>query len=202
MLLRESLASGSRTFKFREEDMTHDVFMAGFGGQGILLIGNLLAYAGILEGKNVSYFPAYGVEKRGGAATCTVVVSDEEVGSPVIGNPGAGLLLNPLSMEKYFDRIRPAGFCLVNSSLVEDVGESRDDIDVLYIPVNEMALEIGDARLANMITIGAYAEKTGVVRLDSLKSALREVLPERNHRFIPLNHQAIDRGAAFVRCRA
>lgn len=178
--------------------MTYDVFMAGFGGQGILLIGNLLAYAGILEGKNVSYFPAYGVEKRGGAATCTVVVSDDEVGSPVIGNPGAGLLLNPLSM-KYFDRIRPGGFCLINSSLVEDAGEGRDDIDILRIPINEMALEIGDARLANMITIGAYAEKTGAVGLDSLKSALREVLPERNHRFIPLNHQAIDRGAAFVR---
>ncbi len=176
-----------------------DVFMAGFGGQGVLLIGNLLAYAGILEDKNVSYFPAYGVEKRGGAATCTVVISDEEVGSPVIGRPGAALILNPLSMEKYFDRVRPGGFALVNSSLVEDDGGSRDDIGVLRIPVNDLALEVGDARLINMVTIGAYAEVTGAVSLESLKRALEMVLPERNHRFIPMNNAAIDRGAAFAR---
>ncbi|WP_432822057.1 2-oxoacid:acceptor oxidoreductase family protein [Trichloromonas sp.] len=179
--------------------MNYDVFMAGFGGQGILLIGNLLAYAGIIEGRNVSYFPAYGVEKRGGAATCTVVVADEEVGSPVIGNPGAALLLNPLSMEKYFSRVRPGGLCIINSSLVDDDGAGRDDIQVVRIPVNDMALELGDARLLNMITIGAYAELSGAVSLDSLKSALKEVLPERNHRFIPMNVEAIDRGAAFAR---
>jgi 2-oxoglutarate ferredoxin oxidoreductase subunit gamma len=175
--------------------MTYDVFMAGFGGQGILLIGNLLAYAAILEGRQASYFPAYGVEKRGGAATCTVVVSDDEVGSPVIGEPGAALILNQLSMEKYFDRIRPGGFCLVNSSLVDNSPTSRTDIDILSLPLNEMALEVGDARLVNMITIGAYAERTGAVALDSLKAALKVVLPERNHRFIPLNIQAIDLGA-------
>lgn len=178
--------------------MTYDVFMAGFGGQGILLIGNLLSYAAILEGQNVSYFPAYGVEKRGGAATCTVVISDGEVGSPVIGRPSATLILNPLSMEKYYDKVRPGGFCLINGSLVEE-GGGRDDLDVLRIPVNDLALELGDVRLINMITIGAYAEKTGAVSLDSLKASLTEVLPERNHRFIPMNIQAIDRGAAFVR---
>lgn len=175
--------------------MTYDVFMAGFGGQGILLIGNLLAYAAILEGRQASYFPAYGVEKRGGAATCTVVVSDDEVGSPVIGQPSAALILNQLSMEKYFDRIRPGGFCLVNSSLVDNSPTSRTDIEILTLPLNEMALEVGDARLVNMITIGAYAEHTGAVALASLKDALQDVLPERNHRFIPLNIQAIDLGA-------
>ena len=141
--------------------MTYDVFMAGFGGQGVLLIGNLLAYAALLEGKNASYFPAYGVEKRGGAATCTVVVSDGEVGSPVIGRPGAALLLNQLSMEKYFDRVRSGGFCLINTSLVETSLGARDDIEILRLPLNEMALELGDLRLLNMITIGAYAERTG-----------------------------------------
>jgi 2-oxoglutarate ferredoxin oxidoreductase subunit gamma len=179
--------------------MNYDVFMAGFGGQGILLIGNLLAYAGIIEGRNVSYFPAYGVEKRGGEATCTVVVSDQEVGSPVIGNPGAALILNPLSMEKYFNRVRSGGLCIINSSLIEDAGDGRDDLNILRIPVNDLALEIGDARLLNMITIGAYAEMSGAVSLDSLKSALNDVLPERNHRFIPMNVKAIDRGAAYAR---
>jgi 2-oxoglutarate ferredoxin oxidoreductase subunit gamma len=175
--------------------MTYDVFMAGFGGQGILLIGNLLAYAAIREGMNASYFPAYGVEKRGGAATCTVVVSDEEVGSPVIGRPGAALIFNPLSMEKYFGKVRPGGLCLVNTSLVEDFGQERNDLDILRMPLNEMALEAGDARLVNMVALGAYAAKIPVVSLDSLKAALHDALPERNHRFIPLNVQAIDLGA-------
>lgn len=172
--------------------------MGGFGGQGILLIGNLLAYAAIIEGKNASFFPAYGVEKRGGSATCAVVISDHEVESPIIGNPGAVLILDQAAMEKYFSRVRPGGFCLVNSSLVSGGSFRRNDLDILYIPANEMAIEAGDARLVNMITIGAYAEKVGAVSLDSLKEALKDVLPERNHRFIPMNIQAIDQGAAFV----
>jgi len=178
--------------------MTYDVFMAGFGGQGILLVGNLLAYAGMIEEKNVSFFPAYGVEKRGGAATCTVVVSDEEVGSPVIGHPASLLVFNPLAMEKYFHKVAPGGFCLVNSSLVEEEEGARSDLDILRIPASEMAVEVGDQRLVNMIMIGAYARKTEVVSLDSLKEALKSVLPERNHRFIPMNVQAIDAGAAYV----
>jgi 2-oxoglutarate ferredoxin oxidoreductase subunit gamma len=129
------------------------------------------------------------------------VVSDDEVGSPVIGRPGAALILNQLSMEKYFDRVRPGGFCLLNTSLVETAPGSRDDIDILCLPLNEMALEVGDARLVNMITIGAYAERTGVVALASLKAALAEVLPERNHRFIPLNVEAIDRGAQAAQAK-
>lgn len=181
------------------KQMTYDVFMAGFGGQGILLIGNLLSYAAIAEGKNVSYFPAYGVEKRGGAATCTVVISDGEVGSPVVGNPAAALILNQLSMDKYFQRVRSGGFCLVNTSLVAESSVSRSDLDLLLIPVNEMAIEAGDLRLGNMITLGAYAQRTGAVSLDSLKEALREVLPERNHGYIPMNIRAIDSGAAFAR---
>ncbi len=179
--------------------MTYDVFLAGFGGQGVLLAGNLLSYAAMIEGKNVSYFPAYGVEKRGGAATCTVVISDEEIGSPVIGNPGACLIFNQLSMDKYFDRVRPGGFCLVNSSLVSQDLNARDDLNMLNLPINELALEVGDARLVNMVALGAYAESTGAVSLESLKQALSEVLPERNHRFIPMNVQAIERGAEMAR---
>lgn len=178
--------------------MYFDVFMAGFGGQGILLIGNLLAYAGIREGRNVSYFPAYGVEKRGGTATCTVVIADAEVGSPVVGNPQSALILNQLSLEKYFTRIKSGGFCLINTSLVDLSRQERSDLDLLSLPLNEMAIEIGDARLANMVAIGAYAARTGAVALDSLKTALAEVLPERNHRFIPLNIKAIECGAAAV----
>lgn len=178
--------------------MDHNVFMAGFGGQGIMLIGNLLAYAGIRENKNVSYFPSYGVEKRGGAANCTINISEQEVGSPVVGHPEAALILNQGSYDLFLDRIQPDGFCLINTSLVEEKEDARDDLDILYLPLNEMAHKLGDARLVNMISIGAYAQKSKAVSLDSLKVALKDVLPERNHRFIPLNEQAIDLGANAV----
>jgi len=179
--------------------VTHDIFMTGFGGQGILVIGNLLAYAGILEGKNVSYYPSYGVEKRGGAANCTVVVSDEEVGSPVIGNPSAGIILNQTSFDGHIGRFKPGAFCLLNSSLIEEGEKRRADLDILRLPLNQMALELGDARMLNMIAIGAYLAKHQPVAFSSLKKALTKVLPERNHRFIPLNERAIDLGAASAR---
>lgn len=179
--------------------MHHDVFMAGFGGQGILLIGNLLAFAAIREGKNATYFPAYGVEKRGGAATCTVVISDGETGSPVVGRPESALLFNALSVEKYFGRIRPGGFCLLNTSLASLPEPGRDDMRLLPLPLNDMAVEIGDVRLANMVALGAYVRACSPVSLESVKEGLREILPERNHRFIPLNIQALERGAAAVR---
>lgn len=179
--------------------MTHDVFMTGFGGQGVLVIGNLLAYAGIIEGKNVSYYPSYGVEKRGGAANCTVVVSDEEVGSPVIGAPSAGIILNQASFERHIGRFKPSAFCLLNSSLIEEGETRRDDLEILRLPLNEMALELGDARMLNMIAVGVYVARCHPVTFDALKEALKKVLPERNHKFIPLNVQAIDLGAAQVK---
>ncbi len=177
----------------------HDVFMAGFGGQGILLAGNLLAYAAILDGRNASYFPAYGVEKRGGAAMCTVVIAEGEVGSPVVGSPQSALLLNRISVEKYLAQVRSGGFCLLNSNLLlPQENPLRDDLTVARLPLNEMALEIGDVRLANMIALGAYARRTGAVTLENLKKGLGAILPERNHRFIPLNIVAIDSGAAAI----
>src|SRR4051794_25350570 len=124
--------------------MRKDVLIAGFGGQGVLLAGNLLSYAAIDEGKNVSYFPAYGVEKRGGAATCTVVISDGAVGSPVVGSPSVLVTLNQTSLERFGARVRPGGICIVNSSLVDLSNFTRDDITVLPIAMNEIAMELGD----------------------------------------------------------
>ena len=178
--------------------MDYNVYMTGFGGQGIMLIGNLLAYAGIREGKNVSYFPSYGVEKRGGAANCTINISDVEIGSPVVGSPAAALILNQGSYDLYLDRIQSGGFCLLNTSLITEKPGAREDLDYLRLPLNELAYKLGDARLVNMISVGAYAQKSRAVTLESLKAALKDVLPERNHRFIPLNEQAIDLGAKSV----
>lgn len=179
--------------------MNDNVFMAGYGGQGILLIGNLLACAAILENKNATYFPAYGPEKRGGAANCTVIVSEEEIGSPVMGHPDSMLLFNQLAMDKYVNRIASGGLCIYNSCLVDEVPQLQTDIRKLAIPANEMAAELGNARLVNMVILGAYAAQTGVVSMDSLKSGLDSILPERNKRFIPGNILALDCGAEYAR---
>jgi 2-oxoglutarate ferredoxin oxidoreductase subunit gamma len=179
--------------------MRHDVFIAGYGGQGVLLAGNLLSYAAIHEGKNVSFFPAYGVEKRGGSAMCTVVFADEDTGSPVVGHPSVSLLLNQLSFDKFAARVRQGGICIVNSSLVESEDAELPGIELVRVPMNQIALDIGDVRLVNMVACGAYVASTGSLALESLEDALKKALPERNHRLIPANIKAIEAGAAMAR---
>jgi 2-oxoglutarate ferredoxin oxidoreductase subunit gamma len=181
------------------KQMNEDVFMAGFGGQGILLIGNLLAYAAIEAGKNASFFPVYGPEKRGGAAMCSVIVADQEIGSPVVGEPSNVLLLNQNAMDKYYSRIRSGGLCIYNSSLIDDSDHQRSDISPLAIPANEIATEVGNVKLANMVMLGALLALNPMVNLDSIKQALDIVIPERNKRFIPANLQALDRGYDFAK---
>lgn len=175
--------------------MMRTVFIAGYGGQGVLLAGTLLATAGMLEGHQVCYFPAYGVEKRGGAACCTVTIADRAIGSPVVGRPEAALLLNQGACDLYFDKVLPHGFCLLNSSLASP-GKTRADLEPTALPLNDLAMQLGDVRLVNMIALGAYLRHSGSVSIASLAAALPKVLPERNHRLIPLNFQAIELGAA------
>lgn len=175
--------------------MRHDVFIAGYGGQGVLLAGNLLSYAAIHENKNVSFFPAYGVEKRGGAAMCTVVFSDGDTGSPVVGSPSVAIVLNQLSFDKYAAKIKPGGICIVNSTLVEADSSQLPGVELVAVPMNDIALELGDMRMVNMVACGAYAAKSGSLALESLEDALKKALPERNHRLIPANIKAIRAGA-------
>jgi 2-oxoglutarate ferredoxin oxidoreductase subunit gamma len=181
--------------------MHYDLFIAGFGGQGVLLAGNLLSYAALAEGKNVSYFPAYGVEKRGGAATCTVVIADGAVGSPVIGSPSTLIALNQGSLERFGSRVRPGGVLIVNTSLVDLSLLGRDDLEIIALPMNEIADGLGDLRMVNMVALGAYAKRCGAVAISSLGEALKEALPERNHPFIPANVRAIEAGAAGIRAK-
>lgn len=177
--------------------MNDDIYMAGFGGQGILLIGNLLAYAAIQEGKNSSFFPAYGPEKRGGAAMCSVIVADTEIGSPVVGKPSNTLLLNQDALDKYYPQVRSGGLCLYNSSLVDATGKLRDEVTTVAVPANQIATEVGNVKLVNMVMLGALLARNPLVRLDSIKQALDDIIPERNKRFIPANLQALDRGFTF-----
>ena len=179
--------------------MRHDVFIAGYGGQGVLLAGNLLSYAAIHEGNDVSFFPAYGVEKRGGSAMCTIVFAEGDTGSPVVGHPSVALILNQLSFDKYAAKIKPGGICIVNSTLVDSTTLDLPEIRVINVPMNQIALEMGDVRMVNMIACGAYAAATGALALASMEEALKKVLPERNHGLIPANLQAMEVGAAVAR---
>lgn len=179
--------------------MRYDVFIAGYGGQGVLLAGNLLSYAAIREGKNVSFFPAYGVEKRGGAAMCTVVFADGDTGSPVVGNPSVSVLLNQLSFDKYAAKVKRGGVCIVNSSLVETGGINLPGVEMVLVPMNQIAIDIGDIRMVNMVACGAYIEKTGALSSNSLEAALKKALPERNHKLIPANVKAMEAGAGAAR---
>ncbi len=174
--------------------MCRDVMIAGFGGQGVLLAGKLLAYAGMIEGKRVTWFPPYGAEIRGGTANCTVIISNEEIGSPVVQNPSAMLIFNDASFKKFETRIKEGGYLFLNTSLVHDQS-TRTDINRIEVRANDIAGELGDIRIANMVVLGAFLKMTGMVAMGSVLAALKQVLPTRRHSLIPLNENALKRGA-------
>jgi 2-oxoglutarate ferredoxin oxidoreductase subunit gamma len=176
----------------------YDLVISGFGGQGVLIIGNLLAYAAMREGRHVTFLPIYGVEMRGGTANCTVVVSSQEIGSPVVERPHAGIIMNLPSLVKYQPQILSKGLMLYNSSLIDAHEANRQDIELLPIPVNEIAIENGNPKLANMVALGAFIEKTKLVRMSSLFESLEKVIDERYHSLIPYNIKAIEKGSQFV----
>ena len=177
--------------------MMHQMISAGFGGQGVLLLGQLLAYAGMEEGKNVSWLPSYGPEMRGGTANCCVIVSDEEIGAPVVVEADCVVAMNRPSLEKYEANVAPGGKLFINSSLIH-IKATRTDIDVYYIPANEIADELGNSRVANIVMLGAYLKCTGVVKPETLIRCLEATLGKKKAHLIPMNEEAMKRGAACV----
>ena len=178
--------------------MTEQVILAGFGGQGVLLAGQVLAHAGFLEDKNVSWLPSYGPEMRGGTANCMVIVSDEDVGSPIIVEADAVIAMNRPSMDKYEKYLRKGGLLIVNSTLIDKKAE-RSDIDVIYVPANALAEQAGNARAANMVALGAFVQRTGAVKKQSVISALESIMGKKKSKLIPLNEKALDLGAACAK---
>lgn len=176
--------------------MQQEVIVAGFGGQGVLFTGQLLAYAGMDEGKDVTWIPSYGPEMRGGTANCTVVISDEEIGSPFVKNPAAVIAMNLPSLDKYENLVRKGGTLIVNVSIV-DRQVTRDDINVVNIPANEIAEAIGSKRAVNMVMLGALLGNMNLLSLEALETALEGHLPERHHKFLAANKEALRRGAAY-----
>lgn len=170
-----------------------ELVIAGFGGQGVLFAGKILVYAGMLEGKEVSWLPSYGPEMRGGTANINVIISDKPVGSPIITKPHMLVAMNQPSFEKFEMDVVPDGTIIVDSSLVSSK-ISRDDVDAHYLPATNMAIESGLSGLANMIIVGKIAKTTGLFSLDSLEKAIRKSVPERKKDLIDFNIKAIKMG--------
>jgi 2-oxoglutarate ferredoxin oxidoreductase subunit gamma len=175
--------------------MQQEVIIAGFGGQGVLFAGQLLAYAAMDAGKEVTWIPSYGPEMRGGTANCTVVISDEEIGSPFVKNPAAVLAMNLPSLDKYEDLVKPGGVLVVNTSMVNRQVE-RENIKVVSVAANEVAEMAGSKRAVNMVMLGALLANADLLSLEALETALEDHLPERHKKFMPANKAALRQGAA------
>lgn len=174
--------------------MYQGIRMSGFGGQGVISAGILLAQAGLLEGKNVSWFPAYGAEMRGGTANCSVVVADDEVSSPIVSRPDTAVVLNEPSLAKFEPMVKPGGLLIVNSSLV-NTKPRRSDIKVALVPCNAIAQELGSIKIANMVALGALAGLTGAVSVESIAKALPKVFKRAKPEMLELNVKALRKGA-------
>jgi 2-oxoglutarate ferredoxin oxidoreductase subunit gamma len=178
--------------------MQNEIVIAGFGGQGVLFAGQVLAYAAMDNGKEVTWIPSYGPEMRGGTANCTVIISDEEIGSPLVRNPRAVIAMNVPSLDKYEPLVVEDGTLIVNRSLVNRAIQ-RKDLQSVLIPANEMAESLGDKRLTNIVMIGALLAQLPVLPIEAIENALKDHLPERHKKLLPLNYQALRAGDEFVR---
>lgn len=173
--------------------MTGKILIAGFGGQGILFAGKVLAYKGLVEGKQLSWLPSYGPEMRGGTANCNVIISDEPVGSPIVDDPNVLIVMNLPSLDKYEKAAQPGAKIFVDSTLISRKVE-REDVDVYYIPATKMAQDAGIPTLANMIILGKVIKETGIVDFAGMEDALKKVVSARKANLIDVNLKAIKAG--------
>lgn len=174
--------------------MHTEIIISGFGGQGVLFAGQLLAYTALDNNLNVTWFPSYGPEMRGGTAHCTVIISEYDIGSPVVKYPSAAIVMNIPSLEKYEPLMKPGGTLIVNQSLV-DRETKRDDIHVYMVPANEIAEELGDRRLTNMILLGTLLAVGDGLTTEQVAASLDIHIPEHRRNLLEANYEAIERGA-------
>jgi 2-oxoglutarate ferredoxin oxidoreductase subunit gamma len=172
--------------------MQSEVQFAGFGGQGIMLMGKILAHTAMQEGYEVSWVPSYGPEMRGGTAYCTVVISDRPIGSPVIKNPTHLMAMNRPSLEKFAPMVKPGGIIFINGSLIK-ISSNRDDVTELIIPVVEIARDIGNVRTANIIALSSFVSKSKIVGIEAFRASVKEEFAAKE-KLIPINMKAIDAG--------
>ncbi len=177
---------------------TARIICAGFGGQGVMSMGQLLTYAGMLEEKEVSWLPSYGPEMRGGTANCSVTVSDKTVGSPIISKDATcAIIMNLPSLAKFEEEVKPGGKIIVNSSLIQKK-VTREDIEVYYVPANDIAIELGNPKVANMVMLGAYLQTDPIVKVESVLEAFKKVFGPSKEKFVPLNKEALQKGGEAI----
>lgn len=178
--------------------MLEKIVISGFGGQGVMLIGRLLAYAGMIEGKKVAWIPSYGPEMRGGTANCTVIISSKEIGSPVVSNPKTLIAMNQPSLDKFEPNVSESGLIILNDSLIAREVK-RNDVKVIRIPADDVADKLGNSRSANMVILGAYVGQSGIVKMDTIFKALEKALAGRNKKLLEINKEALKQGAELVK---
>jgi len=176
--------------------LTKTVF-SGFGGQGVIMMGYLLAIAGMYEDKNVTCLPSYGAEVRGGTANCTVVISTEEIASPVASEPEYAVLMNNPSLFRYQNQVQSGGTIFLNSSMI-DSRPVRGDLEIYGIPVNDLAKQFPGNKVSNMIMLGAFIKKTALVSLDAMTHAIKEVFGSKNPTVFKLNKSALQLGYDYL----
>lgn len=181
----------------KNNNQLEELIVAGFGGQGVLSLGMTLAYAGLLENKEISWMPSYGPEMRGGTANCITIISANKISSPIISLFDSAIVLNQPSMDKFAPRVKPGGILLYESGTILKPG-TRTNIEMIGIPATTEALKMKNTKVMNMIILGAYLQLRPVVSNESILEALKKVLPEKYHHLLPINRQALERGEAMV----
>ena len=176
-----------------------EIIIAGFGGQGIILAGKLLAQTVMKAGKEVTYMPSYGAEVRGGTANCMVIIADEPIASPLVEKPNSLIVMNKASLNKFAPRLKHGGLMIMNSSLIDIKPQLDDSIEVIAIPADDIAVELGNQKVANMVAIGAYLQKRGSFSPDEAAACLSDTIAKRYHKTLPVNTEALHRGAEYVK---
>ncbi|MDD2205865.1 MAG: 2-oxoacid:acceptor oxidoreductase family protein [Aminobacterium sp.] len=180
------------------EKMNKSLIAAGFGGQGVMVLGQLVAYTGIAQGLHVTWIPSYGPEMRGGTANCGVVLSSEEIASPVVAEADAAVIMNQPSLTKFENSVKKGGVLIYNSDLVT-YENPRTDIHVIAVPANSLAVELGSDKVANIVALGTLVEATGIVESDTCIETIKEKLGKRKPKFLPMNLEAFEKGKELAR---
>jgi 2-oxoglutarate ferredoxin oxidoreductase subunit gamma len=181
------------------DELYEEVIIAGFGGQGIMLAGKLLAQTAMKAGKQVSFMPSYGAEVRGGTANCMVIIADDSISSPLVSRPDSLIVMNKASLNKFAPAVKTGGLLIMNSSLIDTQPELDRKIDILAIPADDIAVELGSQKSANMVALGAYLQRRGLFSVDAAAKSLPDVLAKRYHHTLPLNAEALQQGAEFAK---
>ncbi|MFO7789283.1 MAG: 2-oxoacid:acceptor oxidoreductase family protein [Bacteroidota bacterium] len=177
--------------------MTEEIIIAGFGGQGVLSMGKILAYSGLMQGQEVSWMPSYGPEMRGGTSNVTVVISDERISTPILTSFDTAIILNQPSLDKFESKVKPGGIILYDPNGITRPPE-RKDVNVYRVKGTAAAAELGNPKTFNMIVLGAYLKLKPIVKLDNVMEGLKKSLPPRHHKLIPLNEKAIKHGLGIL----